>query len=86
MNLLIKALASWTPTSGLDAVMDLALAAGRVLAVGAIPAGLFLSVCSTPTGLHRLPGLGDLAARLREPGRQEHEGMLATEMAAAVVA
>jgi dihydroorotase len=30
-----------------------------------------------------MPGLVDLAVRLREPGH-EHEGMLASEMAAAV--
>ena len=35
------------------------------------------------TGLVVAPGLVDLAARLREPG-QEHEGMLESEMAAAV--
>jgi dihydroorotase len=35
------------------------------------------------TGCIVLPGLVDLAARLREPGH-EHEGMLESEMAAAV--
>lgn len=83
MNLLIQGARIMDPTSGLDAVMDLALAAGRVLAVGAIPAGFIPERVLDARGCIACPGLVDLAARLREPG-QEHEGMLATEMAAAV--
>jgi dihydroorotase len=43
----------------------------------------FTRSCARRHGLHRGPGLVDLAVRLREPGH-EHEGMLESEMAAAV--
>lgn len=71
------------PASGLDRVCDVALAAGRIVAIDRAPSGFTPSRVIDATGCWVLPGLVDLAARLREPGH-EHEGMLESEMAAAV--
>ncbi|WP_370681375.1 dihydroorotase [Comamonas sp. GB3 AK4-5] len=71
------------PARGFDQVCDVALAAGRVLAVGQAPAGFEADRVIDATGQWVVPGLVDLAVRLREPG-YEHEGMLASEMAASV--
>ena len=69
------------PASGRDEVTDVAIASGRIVAIGA--AGEFAADREIDaTGLVVMPGLVDLAARLREPG-QEHEGMLESELAAA---
>ena len=71
------------PASGFDAIGDIAIAAGRIVALGAVNADFRASREIDATGLVVAPGLVDLAARLREPGH-EHEGMLESEMAAAV--
>jgi len=71
------------PASGLDKVCSVALAAGRIIAVDRLPAGFAPSRTIDASGCLVLPGLVDLAARLGEPGH-EHEGMLESEMAAAV--
>lgn len=71
------------PASGLDRTCSLALAAGRVIAVGRVPEGFTPARVIDAAGCLVLPGLVDLAGRLREPG-YEHEGMLESEMAAAV--
>ena len=71
------------PASGFDAVADVAIAAGRVVALGAAPADFAPAQTIDATGCLVIPGLVDLAACLREPGH-EHEGMLASELAAAV--
>ena len=71
------------PASGLDKVCNLALAAGRIIAVDREPQGFTPTRVIDASGCLVLPGLVDLAARLREPGH-EHEGMLESEMAAAV--
>jgi len=71
------------PASGLDKVCDLALAAGRIMALGRTPADFAPARTIDASGCLVLPGLVDLAARMREPGH-EHEGMLESEMAAAV--
>ncbi|MFZ8938690.1 MAG: dihydroorotase [Burkholderiaceae bacterium] len=71
------------PASGLDQVADVALADGQVLAVGQVPSGFTPDQQLNASGAWVLPGLIDLCARLREPG-QEHEGMLESELAAAV--
>ena len=71
------------PASGFDALADVAIAAGRVVSVGAMPADFAATQTIDASGCLVLPGLVDLAARLREPGH-EHEGMLASELAAAV--
>ena len=71
------------PASGLDKVCDVALAAGRIIAVDRTPKDFTPNRVIDASGCLVLPGLVDLAARLREPGH-EHEGMLESEMAAAV--
>jgi dihydroorotase len=71
------------PASSLDRQADIALADGKVLAIGSIPADFRADRALDARGCLVVPGLVDLAARLREPG-YEHEGMLESEMAAAV--
>ena len=71
------------PASGFDQRADVALAAGRIVGVGRVPAGFAATRVIDATGCLVIPGLVDLAARLREPG-YEHEGMLESEIAAAV--
>lgn len=71
------------PASGLDAVGDLVIAAGRIVGLGQVGSGFEAERTIDASGLIVAPGLVDLAARLREPGH-EHEGMLESEMAAAV--
>ncbi|MBT2321338.1 dihydroorotase [Variovorax paradoxus] len=71
------------PASGVDQLADVAIADGKVLAIGSAPAGFRADRTLDAKGCLVVPGLVDLAARLREPG-YEHEGMLESEMAAAV--
>jgi len=83
MNLLIKNGRVIDPASGRDEVADVAVAAGRIVSIGALRGEFTPQRVIDATGLVVAPGLVDLAARLREPGH-EHEGMLESEMAAAV--
>jgi len=71
------------PASGLDAQADVALANGAVLAIQNIPTDFQPEVTIPAAGCLVLPGLVDLAVRLREPGN-EHARMLESEMAAAM--
>ncbi|MBM3386149.1 MAG: dihydroorotase [Betaproteobacteria bacterium] len=71
------------PASGFDQVADVAIAAGRIVAIGQAPGDFTPQRTIDATGAIVAPGLVDLAARLREPGH-EHAGMLESEMAAAV--
>ncbi len=70
------------PESGLDAIRDIAIAAGRIVAVGAVPADFHPNQEIDATGLVVCPGLVDLSVRLREPGF-EYMATLETEMHAA---
>ncbi len=70
------------PASNFDAVADIAIEEHRIVAIGAMPTGFKPERTVDAKGLVALPGLVDLAARVREPGR-EHEGMLESELAAA---
>lgn len=83
MKILIRGGRLINPASGLDAPGDLAIAAGRIVAVGQVSADFLPNKILDAKGCIVAPGLIDLAVRLREPGH-EHEGMLASEMAAAV--
>ena len=83
MKILIKNGRLIDPASMRDAPGDLAIAAGRIVALGRVSAGFEPDRTIDAAGLVVAPGLVDLAARLREPGH-EHEGMLESEMAAAV--
>ena len=71
------------PKNGVDAVTDVSIDAGKVLAVGPIPAGFHADREVEASGLVVSPGLVDLSARLREPGF-EYKATLESEMAAAV--
>ena len=83
MKILIKNGRVMNPATGFDAVADLAIAGGRIVAIGAGAADVASNKTIDASGLVVAPGLIDLAARLREPGH-EHEGMLESELAAAV--
>jgi dihydroorotase len=83
MNILIKNGRVIDPASGFDEVADVALAAGRVLGLRQIPSDFAPARVIDAKGCCVVPGLVDLSARLGEPG-YEHEGMLESELAAAV--
>ncbi|KTT21645.1 dihydroorotase [Pseudacidovorax intermedius] len=83
MNTLIQHGRVIDPASGFDGVAAVAIADGRIAGIGEVPAGFKAERTIDASGCLVLPGLVDLAARLREPG-YEHEGMLESEMAAAV--
>ena len=83
MKLLIKNGRVIDPTSSFDAVADVAIAGGRIVSIGSAPADFAGAKTIDATGCIVAPGLIDLSARLREPGH-EHEGMLESELAAAV--
>ncbi|MDI9332075.1 MAG: dihydroorotase [Alphaproteobacteria bacterium] len=83
MKILIRNARLIDPASQTDRVADVAVAAGRILAIGDIPVDFHPNHSHDATGLWLLPGLVDLCARTREPGH-EYEGMLASELAAAV--
>ncbi|RYZ10465.1 MAG: dihydroorotase [Comamonadaceae bacterium] len=83
MNLLITGARVLDPASGLDRMADVAVADGRIVTIGTAPDGFHAERVIDAAGCMVVPGLVDLAARLREPG-YEHEGMLDSEMAAAV--
>ncbi|RDI26070.1 dihydroorotase [Pseudacidovorax intermedius] len=83
MNTLIQNGRVIDPASGFDGVAAVAIADGRIAAIGDLPSDFTAERTIDATGCLVLPGLVDLAARLREPG-YEHEGMLESEMAAAV--
>ena len=83
MKILIQNGRVLDPASGFDAKADVAIAAGRIVAIGKAPTDFSPVKVINATGWIVAPGLVDLAARLREPG-YEHEGMLESEMAAAV--
>jgi len=71
------------PKNGVDAVTDVSIDAGKVIAVGPIPAGFHADREVEASGLVVSPGLVDLSARLREPGF-EYKATLESEMAAGV--
>ena len=83
MKLLIKGGRVINPASQFDTVCDIAIAAGRIVAIDHIASDFVANKTINAAGCVVAPGLMDLAARLREPGH-EHEGMLESEMAAAV--
>ncbi|MDM0082503.1 dihydroorotase [Variovorax sp. J31P179] len=71
------------PASGLDRQADIAITDGRVQSIGEVSPEFRAERTLDAQGCLVVPGLVDLAARLREPG-YEHEGMLESEMGAAV--
>eukprot|EP01031_Cornospumella_fuschlensis_P046842 gene46842-57354_t len=71
------------PASKFDAVCDVAIAGGRIVSLQTPPDDFSPNKVIDASGCIVMPGLIDLSARLREPG-YEHEGMLESELAAAV--
>jgi len=83
MKILIRNGRVIDPASNYNELADVAVAAGRVLSIKNIPDNFAPAKVIDARGCLVVPGLVDLAARLGEPG-YEHEGMLESEMAAAV--
>ncbi len=83
MKILIQGGRVIDPARNFDEVGDVALAAGRIVGIGRVPDGFVPNKLIEARGCIVSPGFVDLAVRLREPG-YEHEGMLESEMAAAV--
>ena len=83
MKILIQGGRVIDPATQMDTVADMAIADGKILAIGHIPEEFAPETTIQADGCVVAPGLVDLSVRLREPGH-EHEGMLASEMAAAV--
>ena len=82
MNLLIRNGRVIDPASGRDELADVAIATGRIVAIGPRLTDFTADRSIDAAGCVVAPGLVDLAARLREPG-YEHEGMLESELNAA---
>ena len=83
MKILIKNGRVMDPASNFDAPCDIAIAGGRIVSIGHVADDFVPNKTIDAVGCVIAPGLIDLSARLREPGH-EHEGMLESELAAAV--
>jgi len=83
MNLHIKNGRVIDPANGIDAVQDLYIGDGKVVAVGSAPDGFTAARTIDAAGLVVAPGLVDLSVRLREPG-YEYKATLESEMRAAM--
>lgn len=83
MNIHIKNGRLVDPKNKVDAVQDIFVAAGKIMALGKAPNGFTADSLIDASGLIVIPGLIDLAARLREPG-YEYKATLESEMNAAV--
>src|SRR4051812_18639566 len=83
MKILIRNGRIIDPATNRDEVADLAIAARRIVGLGRPPESFSPSPVIEARGCVVAPGLVDLAVRLREPGH-EHEGMLESEMQAAI--
>jgi dihydroorotase len=82
MNIFIHGGRVLDPASGRDEPADIAIASGRIVAIGRVNPDFAAERRIDASGCIVAPGLVDLAARLREPGH-EHEGLLESELAAA---
>lgn len=71
------------PKHGIDAKLDVYIAAGKIVGIGQAPEGFVANQEIDAEGLVVCPGLVDLSARLREPG-YEYKATLESEMQAAV--
>ncbi|MEO7337075.1 MAG: dihydroorotase [Caldimonas sp.] len=83
MKILIRGGRIVDPASGRDGVGTIAIADGRIVGIDRQARDFAPDRTIEAAGLVVAPGLVDLSARLREPGH-EHEGMLESEMGAAV--
>lgn len=83
MNIHIKNGRLIDPKNGLDTQQDLFIVDRRVAAIGNAPQGFVAEQVIDAGSMIVMPGLVDVAARLREPG-YEYKATLESEMAAAV--
>ena len=83
MNIHIKNGRLIDPKNNIDAKQDLNIMDRRIASVGKPPAGFVAGQTIDASGLIVMPGLMDVAARLREPG-YEYKATLESEMTAAV--
>ena len=83
MRILIKNGRVIDPKNGMDAVNDVFIIAGKIVAIGAEPTRFQANHIIDAKGLIVCPGLVDLSVRLREPGL-EYKATLESEMRAAV--
>ena len=83
MNILISNGRVLDPANRTDAVQDVYVAGGKIVALGTPPDGFVAQRSIDAAGLVVAPGFIDLAARLREPGF-EYRATLESEMEAAM--
>lgn len=83
MNILISNGRVVDPANRTDAVQDVYVAGGKIVALGTAPDGFTAERTIDASGLVVAPGFIDLAARLREPGF-EYRATLESEMEAAM--
>ena len=83
MNLQIKNGRVIDPANSVDRIADIFVSGGKIAAVGTAPTGFKAERVVDAKDKLVLPGLVDLAARLREPGF-EYRGTLESEMRAAL--
>ena len=83
MNIQIKNGRLIDPRNALDAQQDVFIIDRRIAAIGMAPEGFIAAQVIDASGLIVMPGLVDVAARLREPG-YEYKATLESEMTAAV--
>lgn len=83
MKILIKNGRVIDPKSGMDAVNDVYIIAGKIAAIGTQPDRFQANHIIDAKGLVVCPGLVDISVRLREPGL-EYKATLESEMRAAV--
>ncbi|MFH2140530.1 MAG: dihydroorotase [Pseudomonadota bacterium] len=83
MNIHIKNGRLIDPKNKIDAQQDLFIVDRRVAAIGSAPKGFVDEQVIDASGMIVMPGLVDVAARLREPG-YEYRATLESEMSAAV--
>ena len=83
MNIHIKNGRLVDPQNKIDAQQDVYIADRRIVAIGKAPSGFAAAQVIDASGLVVMPGLMDIAARLREPG-YEYKATLESEMTAAV--
>ena len=83
MRILIKNGRVIDPKNGIDAVNNVYIVAGKIVAIGTEPDSFQANHVINAKGLVVCPGLVDLSVRLREPGL-EYKATLESEMRAAV--
>ena len=83
MSILIQNGQVIDPASGMNTRADVAIQNGSILSIGKVDASFKPTHTMDATGCIVMPGWVDACARWGEPGH-EHEGMLETEVAAAV--